>query len=83
MQSVDHRFAGDPDQPAKGLIQLQNQENSPETAKAEIIKAKTVVALGGASTLKPTKITTSHETRIISIGCETEGTDWAASNDRV
>ena len=33
--------------------------------------------------LNPTKITTSHETRMISIGCETEGTDWAASNDRV
>lgn len=28
MQGVEHRLAGDPDQPVKGLIQLQDQKNS-------------------------------------------------------
>ena len=40
------------------------------------------VAFDGASTLKPRKMTTSQETRMISIGIEIEGTDCAASSDR-
>src|SRR4029077_16539856 len=55
---------------------------APETARAETVKARIVVALGGASTLKPRKMTTSHETRMISIAFEIEGTDWAANSER-
>ena len=28
VQDIEHRLAGNPDQPAKGLIQLEDQENS-------------------------------------------------------
>jgi hypothetical protein len=82
VQGVEHRLAGDPDQPAEGLVQLQDQEDGAETARAETTKAKIVVAFGGASTLKPRKITTSQETRMISIGSEMEGTTCATSSDR-
>src|SRR5207249_10359661 len=52
------------------------------TASAETIKPRIVVALGGASTLKPRKMITSQETKMISIGFEIEGTACATSNDR-
>ena len=55
---------------------------APETASAETIKARMTVALGGASTLKPRKMTTSQETRMINIGSEMEGTDCATNSDR-
>ena len=29
VQGVEHRFVGNADQPAKGLVQLQDQENGP------------------------------------------------------
>ena len=45
------------------------------TEKAEATSASMVVALGGAIRLKPKKMTTSHETRMISIGFEIDGID--------
>jgi len=68
--------------PPKGWSSSRIRKMAPETARAEITKAKIVVALGGASTLKPRKITTSQETRMISIGSEIEGTACATSSDR-
>src|SRR5438034_4136704 len=68
--------------PPKGWSSSRIRKMAPETARAETIKARMAVALGGASTLKPMKMVTSHETRMISIGIETEGTDWATRSDR-
>ena len=66
----------------KGWSSSRIRKMAPETARAETTKAKIVVAFGGASTLKPRKITTSQETRMISIGSEMEGTTCATSSDR-
>jgi hypothetical protein len=45
------------------------------TEKPAATRASVVVELGGAMRLKPKKITTSHETRMIRIGYEIDGTD--------
>src|SRR5438067_11438559 len=71
-----------PIRPPKGSSNSRIKKIAPETASAETIKARMVVALGGASTLNPRKMTTSQETRMMSIACETEGTDCAASSER-
>src|SRR5437773_12506742 len=71
-----------PISPPKGSSNSKIRKIAPDTARAETIKARMVVVLGGASTLKPRKMTTSHETRMISIGFEIEGTDCAASSVR-
>jgi hypothetical protein len=80
VQGVEHRLAGDPDQPAKGLIQLQDQENSAETAGAETIKARMTVALR-RQRAETEENGSEPETRMISIGSEME-TDCATNSDR-
>ena len=71
-----------PIRPAKGWSNSRIRKMAPETARAETIRARMAVALDGASTLKPRKMMTSHDTRMISIGSDTEGTDCAASSVR-
>jgi hypothetical protein len=60
--------------PSNGWSSSKIRKMAPETASAETIKTNITVAFGGASTLKPRKITTSHETRMINIGFEIEAT---------
>src|SRR5260370_31318581 len=50
--------------PPKGWSSSRIRKIAPETASAETIKARMAVALGGASTLKPTKIMASQQTRM-------------------
>src|SRR6266545_5830705 len=68
--------------PPKGWSSSRIKKMAQATVKAEATKASVVVALGGATRLKPKKMTTSHETRMISIGFEIDGIDSATSSDR-
>src|SRR5207249_11399297 len=68
--------------PPKGWSNSKIRKMAPETARAETIKARMAVALGGASTLKPRKMIASQATRMISIGFEMDATDCATSSDR-
>ena len=61
--------------PPKGWSNSRIKKIAPATEKAEANRASVVVALGGAIRLKPKKITTSHERRMISIGFEIDGID--------
>jgi hypothetical protein len=61
--------------PPKGWSSSRIRNIAHATEKAEATKASAVVALGGAIRLKPKKMTTSHETRMISIGLEIDGMD--------
>ena len=63
------------------MVQLENQK-AHATEKAEATRASVVVALGGAIRLEPKKITTSHETRIVSIGLKlTVSTELPAATE--
>lgn len=75
MKGVEHRLARNADQPAKGSSNSRINKIAPETATVEAIKARMAVALGGARRLKPRKMTTSQETRMMSIAFEIEATD--------
>ena len=61
--------------PPKGWSSSRIRKMAPATENAEATRASVVVALGGASRLKPKKMTPSHETRMISIGFEMDGID--------
>ena len=68
--------------PLKGWSSSRIRKIAPDTARAETVNAKMVVVLGGATALKPRKMITNQETRMISIGCEMEATDCATSSER-
>ena len=61
--------------PLNGWSSSRIRKIAHATEKAEATEASIVVAFGGAITLKPKKMTTSHETSIISIGSEMDGID--------
>ena len=61
--------------PPKGWSNSRIKKMAPATVKAEATKASVVVALGGATRLKPKKMSTSHETRMSIIGFEIDGID--------
>ena len=61
--------------PPKGWSSSRISKMAHATEKAEATRASVVVALGGAIKLKPKKMTTSHDTRMISIGLEIDGID--------
>src|SRR5438046_10663299 len=67
--------------PSKGWSNSMIRKIAPDTARAENIKARMAVELGGERTLKQTKIIASQKTRMMSISIEIEGTDCAASSD--
>src|SRR5512132_1141340 len=71
-----------PISPPKGSSNSRIRKIAPETASAETVKARIVVALSGASTLKPRKMMTTHKTSMINIGFDIEGTDCASRSDR-
>src|SRR4029077_14839798 len=68
--------------PPKGWSSSRIRKMAPVTENAEATRTSVVVAFGGASKLKPKKMTTSHETRMMSIGFEMDGIDCATSSDR-
>src|SRR5204863_7185910 len=68
--------------PSKGWSNSKIRKMAQATEKAEAIKARVVVALGGATALKPKKMTTSQETNAISSGLEMDGIACTCSSDR-
>src|SRR6266550_5495849 len=68
--------------PASGWSSSKIRKTAHATENAEATKASVVVALGGATRLKPKKITTSHETSAINNGLEMDGIACACNNDR-
>src|SRR4030095_12271121 len=67
--------------PPNGWSSSRIRRRAQATENAEANKARVVVALGGATKLKPKKITTSQETSAIRSGLETDGIDCACSSD--
>src|SRR6266403_2241825 len=69
--------------PANGKSSSRIMKIAQATEKAPAIRARVLVALDGASRLKPKKITTSQIASAISNGFETEGTACACSSARI
>src|SRR5882724_10896517 len=67
--------------PPNGWSSSRIRRRAQATENAEATKARVVVALGGATRLKPKKISTSQETSAISSDLETDGIDCACSSD--
>ncbi len=65
--------------PASGWSSSKIRKTAHATENAEATKASVVVALGGATRLKPKKITTSHETSAINNGLEMDASRWTES----
>ena len=61
--------------PANGWSSSKIKKTAPATENAPATRASVLVALAGATRLKPKKMTTSHETSAISSGFETAGID--------
>src|SRR5438477_12937970 len=65
--------------PANGWSSSRIRKTAQATEKAPAIKARVLLALAGASRLKPKKMTTRHKTRAISNGFATYEIVWACT----
>ena len=68
--------------PPKGWSSSRIRKIAQATEKAEATRASMVVAFGGAIKLKPKKMTTSQEIRMINIDLEIDGIDCATNSNR-
>src|SRR5207247_5416037 len=81
-QRVYHRLAGNPYNAGKWEVQIENYQNGAGHRERAGDQARVVVAFAGDSKLNPKKITTSHITRAISNGFETDETACACTSAR-